>query len=106
MLYSFISFHPYVDGNKRTALLITTLFLYLHGYHFNFPKDIVEFLKRLADRQVEGTEEDIDRISEWIRNGCVKNDIYGIDEEDVYEAVKNNRVSYLGIIIKMRKDDG
>jgi death-on-curing family protein len=103
LLYSFISFHPYVDENKRTALLITTLFLALNGYHFNFPKDIVEFMKTLADPKIQGTKDDINRIARWIKNGCSKNEIYGIDEDILHEAIKNNRVSFLGVTVKMRK---
>jgi len=116
LLYSFISFHPYNDGNKRTALLITWVFLSLHGYTFYFPRDVVEFVKSLADLSVEGTEDDMRRIATWIRGnpdhaieegGCVENEIFGIDEDAIYAHFNNTRVSFMGlkeISVKIRKE--
>ena len=63
-------------------------------------------MKALADPKVEGTEDDINRIARWIKNGCSKNEIYGIDEDIVYEAIKNNRISFLGVTVKMWKETG
>jgi len=31
-------------------------------------------------------------------------EFYGIDEDIMYEAIKNNQVSFLGIQVKMRKE--
>src|SRR5579859_6314736 len=32
LMYGFISFHPFADGNKRTALMTTAFFLFLNGH--------------------------------------------------------------------------
>lgn len=61
----------------------------------------MEFVKTLADPK---TEDDINRIAKWIKNGCSTNEIYGIDEDIIYEAIKDNRVSFLGVTVKMRKE--
>lgn len=39
--------HPFADGNKRTALLVTRVFLYLNGYAFE-PKEDEEVLTWVA----------------------------------------------------------
>ena len=42
-------FHPFIDGNKRTALLTTSLFLHVNGYTFEFPDDVVDFMLLIAE---------------------------------------------------------
>lgn len=32
--YGIATNHPFIDGNKRTALVVSQTFLYLHGYYF------------------------------------------------------------------------
>lgn len=48
--YGLAKNHPFVDGNKRTALVISVLFLYLNGFDINAKKEdeYVTFL-HLAD---------------------------------------------------------
>ncbi len=33
--YGIATNHPFIDGNKRTALVVSLTFLYAHGYIFN-----------------------------------------------------------------------
>jgi death on curing protein len=70
-------FHPFIDGNKRTALLTTDLFLSINGYSFNFPNDVVDFMLSIA----KGKINDIRKISRWIKKGCIKNIVYDINED-------------------------
>ena len=45
LMHSFAGpFHPFIEGNKRTALLLTDLFLTINGYSFTFPIDVVDYL--------------------------------------------------------------
>src|SRR5215469_18949638 len=99
--------HPYIDGNKRTALLITTVFLSLHGYNFYFPDDVVEFVKSIADPKVEGTQDDMKRITTWIKKGCMINDIFDINENIIYDYFNNTRATFLDkdISVKIRKEN-
>lgn len=46
--------HPFVDGNKRTALLSTKYFYFIHGLEFDYNKEkIKKILKQLATNQKE-----------------------------------------------------
>jgi death-on-curing protein len=62
ILYSIITFHPFVDGNKRTAFETTKVFLRLNGYELIAPKDGVDFTKAIAD----GKTVEIMKIAEWL----------------------------------------
>jgi len=64
LLYSITVFHPYVDGNKRTATIGTMLFLYFNGYNFNPPaEEAVNMALAIARQEVTDTAE----IAKWIR---------------------------------------
>src|SRR4030043_1030151 len=49
ILYSIVHGHSYYDGNKRTGLLTTCLFLLYNGYVLHVPHDTTTFLERMAD---------------------------------------------------------
>jgi len=63
MLYSFIIFHPFVDGNKRTAFETTKIFLRLNGYELIAPQDGVDFTRAIADYKITKVEE----IAAWLK---------------------------------------
>lgn len=64
MLYSIITFHPFVDGNKRTAFETTKMFLRLNGYELlTSAEDGVEFTRAIADMKIT----DIDEITKWLQ---------------------------------------
>src|SRR2546425_12306179 len=50
MIYAFVTFHPFVDGNKRTALMATSYFLYINGYSLQLTEDSPEFTRNVAAR--------------------------------------------------------
>jgi len=53
ILYSIIIFHPFIDGNKRTAFQTTKLFLRFNGYELIVPQDEgVTFTKAIADGKI------------------------------------------------------
>jgi death on curing protein len=62
--------HPFLDGNKRTALVVTELFLMLNGYILNADdaSSLVTFLA-LADGSL--TEE---ALSEWVNQNIIPAD--------------------------------
>lgn len=49
ILYSIVYGHSFSDGNKRTGLLTTYLYLVYNGYYLNVPQDTTKFLERMAD---------------------------------------------------------
>ena len=55
--------HPFLDGNKRTALVVAVTFLNLNGYDFDAPKpEIYTLFLRLAEGTI--TEEE---VADWFR---------------------------------------
>ena len=34
MMYAYVAFHQFSDGNKRTALMVTSFFFFLNGFIF------------------------------------------------------------------------
>lgn len=48
LMETIINFHPFVDGNKRVALLATYFFLYWNGYNLTIPEDAADFTIEIA----------------------------------------------------------
>ena len=61
LMHSIINFHPFVDGNKRTALLSTDFYLHWNGYDFIIPNDADEFTISVAKG-----EQDLNDILRWL----------------------------------------
>lgn len=62
LIHSIVAFHPFADGNKRTALVAADVCLRLNGYRL-VPSDEVEpFFWAIARG-----EKEIDEIAEWIK---------------------------------------
>jgi death-on-curing protein len=59
--------HPFVDGNKRTALVLCELFLELNGWQ-NVASD-AETLAAMLD--LAAGELDEDGFAAWLRESCV-----------------------------------
>jgi len=54
LLHSLVLNHPVIDGNKRTAVLATLVFLDLNGYVVRWDqREALDFMLRLAQHQVE-----------------------------------------------------
>jgi len=56
--------HPFVDGNKRTALMSTRIFYALNGRRFDYDREIKEILKALATDESSVDEDD---VKEYLR---------------------------------------
>ena len=74
LMYAIITFHPYVDGNKRTALIGSSLTLAFNGMLLTIPSDAPQFALTVAKRcekqdHVPMTE--VDRISSWLRSNSL-----------------------------------
>ncbi len=71
MMYAYISFHPFADGNKRTGLMTTSFFFLINGYTFRITDDAPEFAVETAKRcEAEGGHSisvEIERIEKWLR---------------------------------------
>ena len=63
LMDSLIRNHPFVDGNKRTAITAAGVFLRLNGYHLVVENaEMVRFTMECAQSRVS-----LDEISEWFR---------------------------------------
>jgi len=60
--------HPFVDGNKRTALVVSRTFLLVNGYQITAPKD--DRLKTFL-ALAEGSLSE-DALAAWFRNCLLK----------------------------------
>jgi death-on-curing protein len=71
LMYAYTCFHPYSDGNKRTALMTTAFFLELNSYSLDIPDDAPEFARELALRTLDTAGHDpsleIRRVGTWLR---------------------------------------
>lgn len=72
MMYAYITFHPFADGNKRTSLMTTSFFFFINGYTFRITDDAPDFALETARRceRPEGHSptEEITRISNWLKS--------------------------------------
>lgn len=63
LMHSLTQNHPFVDGNKRTALTATGIFLELNGYRLSASNDAAAaFMLSIAIGQV-----DADEIAAWLK---------------------------------------
>lgn len=68
LLQSLLKNHPFVDGNKRTALTSTAIFLKKNGYKLiNNHKEEVEFAVRVDNGNLT-----VEQISKWLQEHSVK----------------------------------
>jgi death-on-curing protein len=60
--------HPFVDGNKRTALVVSRTFLLINGYQITTPKeDRLKTFLALAEGSLPE-----DALAAWFRNCLLK----------------------------------
>lgn len=71
MIHSIVTFHPFIDGNKRTALLSAFFFLLFHGYGLDIVREeVIQVLIDIA----KGKLDDIETISEWLEKHSIEFD--------------------------------
>jgi len=59
--------HPFVDGNKRTAIVATIVFLELNGWRFSVSDhEVHKFVKSLY----ENANFQFDQLVQWLRESC------------------------------------
>jgi len=70
LAYGIAKNHPFIDGNKRTALVIVRTFLLLNGFSLDASQEekYLTFL-RLAEGSVNEAE-----LAEWIRRNLSQNE--------------------------------
>ncbi|MFB6075077.1 MAG: type II toxin-antitoxin system death-on-curing family toxin [Haloarculaceae archaeon] len=81
-----IEYHPFVDGNKRSALNATVVFYLLNGYRLDYDDEIREILKQFG---TDETTVDEDRVLEYLRTHTT-----AVDLNDVVEQWRGDLVAY------------
>ena len=76
ILYSIVHGHSFTDGNKRTGLLTTCLFLMFNGRILYVPHDTSKFLDKMADAADPKAPTEKDAIAWIIKHS--KRDIFAI----------------------------
>ena len=62
LIHAVISFHPFVDGNKRTALVAADVSLRLNGHRLVPSEEVEPFFWAIARG-----EKDIEQITDWLK---------------------------------------
>ncbi len=86
LLRLLVANHPFVDGNKRTAINTTTVFYLLNGRRFEYDEGIREILSKF------GTDEkalDEDDVIEYLRSHTTE-----VDLNEVVERWRGDLVEY------------
>ncbi len=86
LLRLLVANHPFVDGNKRTALNTVVVFYLLNGHRFDYDDEIRGILKRF------GTDEsDVDetRVLEYLRTNTTEIDLAAELSEFIYDLVRH-----------------
>lgn len=68
LMDSLVRNHPFVDGNKRTAISAAALFLQINGYRLIANDDqVIEFTLACAQSQLT-----LQQITDWFIANCIK----------------------------------
>ena len=71
-MYYILKNHPFIDGNKRTALATTITFLEWNKYTFS-PLDedgVFELIKNITISE-ESPKKEMEDISDWLKSICL-----------------------------------
>ena len=75
IMEAILRWHPFIDGNKRTALMAATAYLHNNGYTLGTPPSVVDFVLKAAgskDNDAESTERLIESIASWLKSMSTK----------------------------------
>jgi len=86
LAFGIVNNHPFVDGNKRTALNTTTVFYLLNGRRFEYDGEIREILKQFGINEAAVGE---DRVLEYLRVRTTR-----VDLNDVVEQWRGDFIAY------------
>ncbi|KRK79243.1 type II toxin-antitoxin system death-on-curing family toxin [Companilactobacillus nodensis] len=86
-------FQAFKNGNKRTAMLSTLVFLHSNGYDFQYKNGLKKELIDMSQRIAQYSESD-DSAIKFIRNYILKNIKLNINNEewDMLEKLGNSKV--------------
>ena len=86
LLRLLVANHPFVDGNKRTALNTTAVFYFFNGFRFEYDAEIREILKDFATDETTVHEE---QVVDYLRD-CTSR----LDVDEAIERWRDDLVQY------------
>jgi len=101
LLESIIRWHPFADGNKRTALLTVIYYLQQEGYGIALPLSAIRLTVQIAKdkkNDSKSTRNLIKRISLWLVNHADKDPIKLSGKLTLYIRIPYGFLSILGRI--------
>jgi len=78
LLRLLVANHPFVDGNKRTALNTTVVFYLLNGYRLEYGHEVREILKQFGTDEAATDEDD---VVDYLRTHTKEVDLDGVIEQ-------------------------
>lgn len=64
LIQGIINFHPFTDGNKRTALLAAYFFLFFHGYRLDIVyEEVIGTFVDIANEEISEVKD----IADWVK---------------------------------------
>ncbi len=71
LMFAYVNFHAWADGNKRTGLMSTAFFFFLNQFSFDITQDAADFTLEVAERWSKNPNatpiEEIEHIVNWLR---------------------------------------
>ena len=68
LIHSLVLNHPFIDGNKRTAMVSTARFLFINGYIVKMSKkELVELTLKIESKKM-----DMESVSSWLKKHLKK----------------------------------
>jgi death-on-curing protein len=86
LLRLLVANHPFVDGNKRTALNTTTVFYLLNGYRFDYDDEIRRILKAFG---TDETAVDEQQVVEYLGTNTEQ-----IEVDEIIDEWRDDLVQY------------
>ena len=101
LMEGIIRWHPFTDGNKRTALLTTLFYLKLEGYGVAVPLSAVRYTVKIAknDKTDEkSTRKLIDEIATWLTNHSGRTERELINKATIFLLIPYRFLGFLARI--------
>lgn len=101
MMFGYVNFHPFADGNKRTALMTTAFFFFINQYGFDMTEDSPDFTLKIAESWIKNNNPpivEIQKIVEWLRPRVVSPGVLrGVDRFMIKNANLDERIWELAL---------
>ncbi len=109
LMEGLIRWHIFTDGNKRTGLMSTFIYLYGNHHYLAIPVDSVRFLIKIADNRVideDSTNALIREIADWLHEHSATDEMEFFNKVNKYSvipALKVNLLHFFGFKKKAKR---